>query len=253
MSSALRKALRQQVKRAPPGRRADVERAAEQALRLEAAYADSLLALLRDPAFGPAARATACWLLRALEVRRAIPALLRIARDCQEDGRLRHAAIQVLGMLGGRRVAQPLAALVSDRGDAEMVRRLAAQALGMVLGRSDVPEARDALLRVVKDADEPPEVRGDATEALIYFRDERAVPTLLEQLADPSPEVRFWAIFALGHLAGPEVIPTLQHLAETDDTVVPRWWSIRKEAQDAIRSIQSRAALNAEAGRAPRP
>lgn len=39
---------------------------------------------------------------------------------------------------------------------------------------------------------------------------------------------------------GPEVLPALERVAATDDGVAPRWWSIRKEALDAIETIRSR-------------
>jgi HEAT repeat protein len=141
-----------------------------------------------------------------------------------------------LGLLDVKRAAAPLVGLLLDGAEHEWVRRLAAQALG----RLEDPHGREVLLRVVKDPGQPPGVRGDAAEALTNFQDARAVPTLLAQLGDPSPEVRFWAVFALGVLGGPEVVPELERVAATDDGVAPGWWSVRKEALDAIRNIRAR-------------
>src|SRR2546422_355941 len=108
----------------------------------------------------------------------------------------RHA---VIGKLGAdlRRHAERLPPNERVADDEGIVRRVSAHTLARLLDRFDEPSARDALFRVVKDANEPPDVRGDVAEALAGFKDIRAVPTLLEQLHDPSPEVRFWAVFAL--------------------------------------------------------
>ena len=63
----------------------------------------------------------------------------------------------------------------------------------------------------------------------------------LEELRDPSPQVRFWAVFSLGQLADMEVIPELERIVIEDDAVAPGWWSLKKEARDAIQSIRGRA------------
>jgi HEAT repeat protein len=163
-------------------------------LGAQAAFADHLLAALREPEMDPGVRQAAVWFLRMVEDRRAVRALLRVAQERGADPGLRGEAVQALGLLKVERAAGPLVGLLLDAREHEWVRRLAAQALG----RLDDPHGRDVLFRVVKDPEQPPGVRGDAAEALTSFQDARAVPTLLAQLGDPSPEVRFWAVFALG-------------------------------------------------------
>lgn len=237
MISKLRAGLRRYAKSLPPIERAEAEQFAEALLESGEAFRKHLLALLRNQKAGPNLRASSCWTLRVLGDRRAIPVLLKIATDRHADRGLRNEALQSLGMLPSKRAVIPLIDVMLSPEEDPWARRLAAQSLGWL----DEAEGRDALFRVVKDQTVPPEVRGDAAEALSYFRDTRSVPILLDQLRDPSPDVRFWAVFALGQLAEPDVLPELERIAASDDAVLPQWWSIRKEALDAIRSIKARA------------
>jgi HEAT repeat protein len=245
MVVGLRRGLRRYVARAEPEQRAAAEQFAEALLGAQAAFADQLLSALRDRRMDPDVRATAVWLLHQFGDRRFVPTLLRVAQDRRADRRLKFEAVKTLGLLKVRRAVGPLVGLLLDRSEDEWVRRVAAQALGWLRD----PAGRDPLFRVVTDPAEPPEVRAEAVDALGNFDDERVVPALLAQLGDPSPEVRFWAVFALGGLGGPEVVPELERVAETDDGVAPGWWSVRREALDAIRSIQARSAPGAQADR----
>jgi HEAT repeat protein len=99
--------------------------------------------------------------------------------------------------------------------------------------------AVEPLLATVADADEAPGVRAQAAETLGYLGDRRAVPPLIAALADPAPEVRFWSAFALGGLADPRALPMLERLVAEDQAIAPRWWSVRREADDAAEAIQS--------------
>ena len=229
--------MRWYLKSLQADQRAEAERFAERLLRSGEAFSDVLLALLRDPKASPGLRSEACWLLRVLEERRAIPVLIKIAHDRHMEALLRREATQALGSLPSKRAVRPLIEMLLDADDDEWVRRMAAH----TLGRLGDPRARDALFRVIKDSNVPPQIRGDATEALTGFHNVRAIPTLVAQLHDPSPEVRFWAVFSLGQLADTDVIPELERLVIEDDAVAPGWWSLRKEARDAIQSIRDRA------------
>lgn len=232
----LRAAFRRYSQSVGTTRRAEVERFAEALLQSGEAFSQLLLALLRDSRASPALRAQACSLLRAHGERRAIPALITVAQNRREDVGLRREATQALGLLRSKRAILPLLEIVSNGDDDEWVRRLAAHSLGFL---NDL-RGRDALFRLIKDETVPAGIRGDATEALTHFQDVRAVPTLLEQLRDPSAEVRFWAVFSLGQLADTDVVPELERVLIEDDAVVPGWWSLKKEAHDAIQSIRSR-------------
>jgi HEAT repeat protein len=59
----------------------------------------------------------------------------------------------------------------------------------------------------------------------------------MEALRDETPEVRFWACFALGSMGARPALPELQRLAETDEIVCPGWWRVKDEAVDAVYSI----------------
>src|SRR5947208_2502908 len=54
------------------------------------------------------------------------------------------------------------------------------------------------LLRVLGDRSESPTIRGDAAELLKFWRKAKVIRALVEFSADPSAEVRFWCVFALG-------------------------------------------------------
>ncbi len=53
-------------------------------------------------------------------------------------------------------------------------------------------------LRILADRSESPIIRGDAAELLKYSRRARVIRALVEFSEDPSEEVRFWCVFALG-------------------------------------------------------
>ena len=152
----------------------EAERFARTLLQSGESFSNLLLALLRDPEASPELRTQACWLLQILEDKRAVPPLLKIAQDRHADAELRREATQALGLLRSKRSVLSLIEILLNGDDDEWVRRMAARSLGLL----DDPRGGDALFRVIKDQTVPPEIRGDATEALTYFRDVRAVPML---------------------------------------------------------------------------
>ena len=107
-----------------------------------------------------------------------------------------------------------------------------------MLGEIRARDGVGPLLNIVRDSVETPSVRGRAAEALGSIRDPRAIGPLIECLRQSPPSVRFWSVFALGKIGDPRALPHLRALT-SDDTVVPNWWSIGKEARDAIRRIRS--------------
>src|SRR5262245_61582763 len=54
------------------------------------------------------------------------------------------------------------------------------------------------LLRILADRSESPIIRGDAAELLKFSRKAKVIRALVEFSEDPSAEVRFWCVFALG-------------------------------------------------------
>ena len=88
------------------------------------------------------------------------------------------------------------------------------------------------------------------TESLGCFGDPRAIPVVLFALEDESPELRFWAVFALGQWVKTDdrVERGLQTVL-TDRGIAPGWWSVGQEAkamltahallQNEIREVRS--------------
>src|SRR5437762_3297078 len=103
MISKLGSDLRRHAKRLSPDERVAAERSAAALVQTGEAFCDQLLALLRAQTATTAARASACWMLRALGYRRAIPTLLKIVQDRHLDSLLRHEAVQALGVFRSKR------------------------------------------------------------------------------------------------------------------------------------------------------
>jgi HEAT repeat protein len=213
-------------------------RAEQDVAALVAAGADSvdgLIAILDRPETGADARQAACWILGRLGRKRSAPALLRVLGD--GNASVRAAAARALGELRSRRAVGPLIATLQTDDDAE-VRTAAAYALGM-LGDG---RAVDSMIDVLGDDRELPGVRGMVAEALLDLGDRGAVPPLVAVLTDPAVEVRYWAAFALGGLAGGDAVPSLEHVAATDGSALAGWGTVRAEAVAAVARIKARLA-----------
>jgi HEAT repeat protein len=235
--SELRRGLRTHTRRLPPSERAEAEQFAEGLVGAGEKLRDHLVTLIQDARADSGLRVKAAGLLQSLGDASVTSSLVRVLRDPGAPIGTRWQVAQALGTLRSRRAVLPLIAVLQDAGNDLHLRKLAANSLGWI----DDPRARTALLRFVEDANQPAEVRGDVAEALAMQGGEEAVPALVRVLDDPSAEVRFWALYALGSLGDESVVSKLEEIAATDDRVLPRWWSIKKEAQDAIEAIRGRA------------
>jgi HEAT repeat protein len=71
---------------------------------------------------------------------------------------------------------------------------------------------------------------------------------LLKELGDASREVRFWCAFALGQITEQRAISALKRLAASDRRIVKGFWSVAKEADDALRSIENNKRLHRRKG-----
>ncbi|WAS87970.1 MULTISPECIES: HEAT repeat domain-containing protein [unclassified Corallococcus] len=104
----------------------------------------------------------------------------------------------------------------------------------------------DLMVGLLKDVQEPPLIRGQAAEYLSYnfsmvrtdsAEFEVAVKALLDALKDPSPEVRYCAVNALGTTGHLPLIPTLEAMRE-DKTPAPGWvGTVSDEASRALEWI----------------
>ncbi len=108
--------------------------------------------------------------------------------------------------------------------------------------------ATDMLVAVMCNMQECARVRGQATEALgrVYQLADRRQKAYKEvavavnqQLRDPSPEVRFWACYALGVMRFTSAISELERLVRNDKGVCKGWWSVRREANNALTCIRT--------------
>lgn len=106
----------------------------------------------------------------------------------------REIAAQGLGYIGDERAAAPLAAALKDP-DA-YVRRRAAAALVTVPAAAVVPQLSETATK-----DKAPEVRRFAVEALGWVGGPQVIPALNQATADESPIVRRYAAIQLGRLA----------------------------------------------------
>jgi HEAT repeat protein len=166
--------------------------------------------------------------------RESVPNLINTLSD--NDPVLRSAA-RALSRIGDERAIEPLIRLLADR--EYEVRKSAIYALGWIGDE----RAIGPLVNVMKDQNESPTVRGVAAEAFANIGDKSGVEPLIDALEDSSAEVRFWAAFALGQLGDPRALPKLERLVATDKEIVLGWWSVSKEAAEAIEAIKSRSEL----------
>jgi hypothetical protein len=96
-----------------------------------------------------------------------------------------------------------------------------------------------ALEKCVGARKEHPRVRGQAAETLAHNHRENSHRSLLQNLMDPSKEVRFWCAFALAQMGDGDALVNLKRLAAKDRRIVRGFWSVSREATAAIRTIQS--------------
>jgi HEAT repeat protein len=107
------------------------------------------------------------------------------------------------------------------------------------------------LLRVLANPQESPRVRAQAAEGLAYlfFRKKKdskgfraAISALVAALKDPSPEVRYFAVFALGASLDRRVLPVLRKMTKDSESPKGLVGTVGEEAEEAIECIQTQKA-----------
>jgi HEAT repeat protein len=170
----------------------------------------------------------------------AIPLLADLLEAEEEEVQM--AAASALATIGGRPALLMLTGILEIE-HRPSIRQAAVHALAFMFE----DEAFGPLLAVLQNSSESPTTRGMAAEGLANLLEHsdsrksshrRAVAVLIKTLGDESPRVRFWASFALGCLKSHQAIPHLRRLVETDKSVCRGWWSVAREAEDALLSIQ---------------
>lgn len=198
---------------------------------------EGLIRLLHDWDLDEGTLATACWLLARLGATQSVPALLRLLEDERTSTGARAQAAVSLGQVGDAETAVRLAAFLSREADL-VLRQVVVNAIGH-LGNTEVA---GALLRILRDIDEEPALRGEAAEALgnLKARGKEVVSALVTSLDDPSPDVRFFSAFALGAVGTKAVLPQLERVAAEDEGVAEPYGSVAIEAKLAIDAITGR-------------
>jgi HEAT repeat protein len=179
------------------------------------------------------------WLLDRLGGPRAQNALLRVLGSRRRS--LWMQAAVLLSMVGTANVVSILIRMM--RRDREPVSREAsAYALGYINPGGEARAAIQALVSVLDDLDIP-RVRAQAAESLtqlLRFRRGRlraaSERVLIQHLSDADADVRFWCAYAVGELRTKAAVSSLRQLVN-DRTVVPGWWSVGREARDALEVI----------------
>ena len=159
-----------------------------------------------------------------------LPVLTQALSD--PDPLVRESACQGLGYLGEERAAVPLGKALRDPDP--YVRKRAASALVLVPGQAAMAQLNDAAL---KDAN--PEVRRYAVEAVGRINDPTAVQILIAATKDPSEPVRRYAATELGRRQATEALDALIALCGDKDPDV-RWQTVL-----AIGSLQDKRATDA--------
>jgi HEAT repeat protein/cyclophilin family peptidyl-prolyl cis-trans isomerase len=127
--------------------------------------------------------------LQRLEDKRALPALLTLARD--QNPYTRAFAVKGLGALKDRSAMTVLMPLISSGERNVLVETIRA------LGRIGDAAAVEPLLRITSDAATDPQVRLETVAALGGFHQPAIADALIDMLADPSPAIRAAALRSL--------------------------------------------------------
>ena len=94
--------------------------------------------------------------------------------------------------------------------------------------------------RILSNKRESTKVRTYAADTLAHRHRPATHEVVLRTLRDESSaEMRFWCAFALGQMREKRALPLLEKLAKEDHRVVKGWWSVTKEAKEAIKFIKN--------------
>jgi HEAT repeat protein/cyclophilin family peptidyl-prolyl cis-trans isomerase len=181
----------------PPGEEDDVRRDTPTAACRLALYAlvrlkayPQLASAVLDQAGQPRVRWwPVAFALQRLEDKRALPALLTLAKDANPYARA--FAVKGLGALKDRAALPVLLPLLSSGERSVLVETVRA------LGRIGDPSAAEPLLRILRDAAADPHVRIETVGAIGGIHSPAVYDALLDVIADPSPPVRAAALRSL--------------------------------------------------------
>lgn len=209
---------------------------------------------------------------RCLRARHPVAVLQRIVASPADAAPLRLAAASLLHLTGAPRPFDPLFSILLGPDSLQAMhlavhlpqpaRRLPAtaesafraavrsnpdprcrRAVIVFLRYARAPFARPLLMEVLADSQETPELRGEAAEALIHHADAATFHLLLSLLSHPHPELRFWAVFAVGTMAdshpswNSEARAALRPLLKDTSAGPPGFWSVGLEARAMLKNL----------------
>lgn len=189
--------------------------------------------LLRSKHVNIEIRSNACSLIMANRNKKSVEVLFEAFND--ENKFLVNGAMLALAVIRSNRALEFLIETLRSSPD-EDKRRSAAYSLS---GYQENERAANALIDALNNKNESSETRAQAAESLGAIVAVRAVETLLANLHDPSLEVRFECIYALGQVGmDAAIIPELEKFLGDESTIYG--WTVKEKASEAIKYIKSR-------------
>jgi len=174
-------------------------------------------------------RISAIWALKDLGAKEAIPDIVPLLKD--QDENIRGRVVEALSKLGAKEAIPDIVPLLKDSD--EVVRCSAVDALKELGAKEAIP----ALVPLLKDSDEV--VRRSAVDALKELGAKEAIPALVPLLKDSDKAVRRRAVEALDSLEDKEAIPALVAFLKDSDELV------RHRAVEALDSLEDKEAIPA--------
>lgn len=233
MTNAFQHNLKTSIIKKNPAIREEVVKRLKALSRDQPASYEALVGIMEQDSAPTSVRSAACWLLGQGNYKRAAAGLLRVFS--QEQSSLLWESAKALGSLRAKMVVRPLISLLESNSTEH--RAAAAYTLGIMREHSAIKP----LHKVLANRKESARVRGHAAEALAYIRDRRSFSALLSALSDRSPEVRWWAAFALGEMGDKRALQALNQLAAKDSGRLQSGRSVRVEARRACQRLDQRA------------
>lgn len=151
-------------------------------------------------------------------------ALLDVIRDLGEDVEVRRRAVESIAYAGDEEVRGVIEGAYYAAEEKMRVSALFA------MGRSADPYWRETVLSELSNPN--PEMRFEAARACGELEHEEAVPALIELIEDPDREVQEAAIWALGQIGGGEARRALQICCQSEDEV------LRELAEEALAELE---------------
>lgn len=230
MNTSFLDELQQSIQDQNPALRKELLKKIKALSGVQANSYDQLIEAFERPGLSPRVRMAVAWLLAQSGYRRAAKVLSKAFIEEKSD--LVWEWAKAIGILKGKSAVKPLIHALGS--ESVEHRAAAAYALGMMHESNAV----EPLIKALTNTKESPTVKGYAAEALAYIRDQRSVEPLLSGLRDNSPEVRFWAAFALGEIGDARALTELRRVAQSDRGKCPGMGSVRLEAQRACELLE---------------